>query len=244
MKISRKSVSVIIPVFNEEGRIPNSWVKIESYFSKMSYFKEIIFVNDGSTDRTLVILQNLKANLQVKIISLLKNKGKGFAIKSGVEAASGKIILFMDVDLSTPPETTEKFLKVYKDNCLLIGNRESRLSKLIKRQNYLREKAGQAFTVLANLILKDNCSDYTCGFKVFPASLGRKIFSLAKINRWAFDAEIVFLAKKLGAQVKELPVTWEHRANSRVNLKRDVISTFFELLKIRYFDLTGKYANF
>lgn len=236
-----KRLSIIIPVYNESKRLKNSWEKIKKYFLSKNYLAEIIFVNDGSLDNSLLIIKKFKAKFPIKIITYPKNQGKGFAIRKGVLAASGKIILFMDIDLSTPLEMTENFLNEFEENTLLIGNRESPQSKLIKRQSFFREKMGRIFTLLSNLILRDNCSDYTCGFKIFPTNLGKKIFSKAKINRWAFDAELIFLAKKMGIKVKELPVVWEHKGNSRVNLKKDILYTFFELLKIRYYGLRGNY---
>lgn len=234
MKIKNKSLSILIPLFNESKRLEKSWQKIKKYYENKDYFGELIFINDGSTDNTLKIIKKFKARFPIKIISYQPNCGKGFSIRKGVLEATKKIILFMDLDLSTSLNMTEKFLEEFEDNTLLIGNRESPQSIMIKRQSFFREKMGLAFTRLTNLILGINCSDYTCGFKMFPANLGKKIFSKAKINRWGFDAELIFLAKKLGVKIKELPVVWEHKRNSKVNLKKDIFYTLFELLQIRF----------
>lgn len=236
-----KKLSIVIPLYNEQKRIKGSWKKIQGYFEAKPYVGELIFVNDGCTDNTLKMLRELKANFPVKIVSYPTNRGKGYAIKQGVLASSKDIVLFFDIDLSTALEMTEKFLENFTKNSILIGTRESPQSTLIKRQNFLREKMGRAFTLIVNFVLQSNCSDYTCGFKMFPANLGKKIFSKAKINRWGFDAELIFLAKKFGTKIKEIPVVWEHKKNSKVNLKKDVLYSFFELLKICYYDLLGKY---
>lgn len=244
----KKILSIIFPLFNESKRLKSSLRQIKKYYQNKSYLKEIIFVNDGSTDSSLEIIKKFKANFpianfSIKIISYEFNKGKGHAVRSGVLNAIGKIILFLDLDLSTPPEMTERFLEKFQNNSLLTGNRESELSKLTKRQSFIREKMGFGFTKLTNLVLRMDCFDYTCGFKMFPADLGKKIFSQAKVNRWGFDAEIIFLAKKFGAKIIEIPVIWEHKVNSTVDLKKDIFYTFIELLKIRWFDLAGRYEG-
>jgi len=241
MKPEKKVLSIIFPLFNESARLPPSLEAIKKYYENKSYLGEIIFVDDGSTDNTLKVIKKFKAKFPIKIISSSPNKGKGYAIKRGVLKASKPVILFMDIDLSTSLGMTERFLNEFEGNTLLIGNRESPKSKLIKRQSCLREGMGRTFTLASNIILKNNCSDYTCGFKMFPANLGKKIFSKAKVNRWSFDAELIFLAKKMGAKIKEIPVTWKHKGKSKVNLKKDVFYSLFELLKIRWFDLLGKY---
>lgn len=230
-----KELSVIIPVYNEANRVKKSWKIIKNYFQNNLNNCELIFVNDGSTDNTLNIIKKLKANFPLKIISYSKNQGKGYAVKQGVLAATKNTLLFFDIDLSVPLSTTKKYLRKIDENSLIIGTRKLSGAKLLQRQNFYREKMGQAFTKLTNLILNNNCSDYTCGFKMMPTKLAKEIFKKTKINRWTFDAELIFLAKKMGVKIKEIPVVWKNNSDTRVNLNKDILGSFFDLIKIRFF---------
>jgi dolichyl-phosphate beta-glucosyltransferase len=170
--------------------------------------------------------------------------GKGAAIRTGVASAMGEKILFTDVDLSVPITVLDSFNEAMTEDVdVVIGSREHPDSKIEIKQFWLREMAGYSFTVLTNAVLQVGATDFTCGFKMFRREAARKIFSKQLIKRWAFDAETLFLAKKFGFEVKEMPVTWKHSEGSKVRFPQDLIDSFFGLLQIRINDLMGKYEN-
>lgn len=235
-------ISIIVPVFNEETRVKNNLELINSYLNQKKIKHEIIVVNDGSEDSTLEILSSLEKNLAFKTISHHKNLGKGAAIKSGVNQAEGELILFTDVDLSVPIEFTATYLdELRKDVDVIIGTRANQKSRVQLRQFWLREFMGEMFTVLTNLILQVGVSDFTCGFKLFRREAAKKIFNRQVIKRWAFDAETLFLAKKYGFSVKEIPVVWRHRSGSKVRFPKDLVEALFDLVRIRINSFLGQY---
>lgn len=237
-------ISIIVPVFNEEKRITKN---LEAIFGFIKGFKEeteVVAVDDGSFDQTPKILQQFKESDGLKIFTHKSNLGKGAAIKTGVGNAMGDKMLFTDIDLSVPIEFLDSFNEVLVEGVdIVIGSREHPESQIEVKQFWLREFAGYSFTVLTNAVLQVGVSDFTCGFKLFRREAARKIFSKQVINRWAFDAETLFLAKKYQFEIKEMPVVWRHGEGSKVRFPQDLIDSFFGLLQIRINDLLGKYEN-
>lgn len=226
-------ISIIIPIFNEEKRITNL-LEIYKYFKGKRLNYEIIVVNDGSTDQTVKKLREISKNFKFKLISYQKNRGKGYAIKLGMLVSGGKYRLFTDIDLSTPIGEFDKFLPYLEKYSVIIGSRRIRGSQIIIHQPNIRELMGKGFTQLSQIVLQLNVKDFTCGFKCFSKSASQKIFDKQRINRWGFDAEILFLAKKFGYIIKEIPIQWFNDPRSRVRFPQDVISSFSDLIKIRY----------
>ena len=180
--------------------------------------------------------------MDLKVFTHKTNSGKGAAIRTGVARAAGEKILFTDIDLSVPIEFLDNFNQAMTDEIdIIIGSREHPDSKIEIKQFWLREMAGYSFTVLTNAILQVGASDFTCGFKLFRREAARKIFAKQLINRWAFDAETLFLAKKYEFVVKEEPVVWRHGEGSKVRFPQDLIDSFFGLLQIRINNFLGKY---
>jgi dolichyl-phosphate beta-glucosyltransferase len=231
--------SIIIPCYNEAARI-NNLTKVLQYLHDLGKTWELIVVDDGSTDNTLDMLKSLKDEGAFKIISYKKNRGKGYAVKTGMLAAVGKFRLFMDIDLSTPLVEMEKFSKFVNQYDLVIGTRKMKGAKVLVHQPFIRENLGKFFTLLSQLILNVWVSDFTCGFKCFSEKAARQIFQKTKIFRWGFDSETLFLAKKYGFEIKEVPVTWRDDRQTRVRFPKDLINSLSELLTIRYFDLVKK----
>jgi len=147
----------------------------------------------------------------------------------------------MDIDLATPIKEIEKFWSYRKKYDIIIGSRKIKGANVIKHQPLLREFAGKVFTFLTNLLVTKNISDVTCGFKFYKTEIAKILFAQSKLNDWSFDAEILFLAQKEGYSIKEIPVEWHDDPRTKVNLFKDTIDSFFGLLKIRFFDLAGKY---
>lgn len=236
-------LSVIVPAYNEESRLKEGFNHYYSYLSKLDYAWELIFVNDGSTDRTLQILEKLaKKKLDIKIITYSKNRGKGFAIVVGVRASKGQYVLFTDIDHSVPIETIETFYD-YFDNgySVVIGSRRVYGAKIMIRQNLLRESMGRVFTFLVRFFINWKIRDATCGFKAFERKVAKKLFQKLLIYDWAFDAEILYLCKKYQIKLAQAPVRWSDVRGTKVSLKRDVLRSFVGLLKIRLNDFQRLY---
>ncbi len=238
---SKPFLSVIIPVYNEKERI-NNLIYVYEYLKKQKYSIELIVVDDGSTDNTKRILQKLSKTIPFTLISYEHNKGKGYAIRKGMLYASGSHKLFMDIDLSVPLETIEKFLKEIPKNKIIIASRRIKGANIIERQPIMREVMGRIFTKLSQITLQTNISDFTCGLKCFEQEVAGKIFSRAKIDRWGFDSEIIFIATKFGFQIKEVPVEWSNDSHSKVKFPKDAICSLKELFEIRLNDLLDKYS--
>lgn len=235
-------LSLIFPVYNEEKRLTQSLKRIKAYFSKVNYPYELLFVNDGSTDGSVAsILSERSESKDFLLLSHPRNLGKGAAIRTGVMAAKGDWVLFCDLDLSVSLKTIDIFLQNQTTD-LVIASRRVKGARILTHQNRFREFMGCRFTQLSNLILGINHSDFTCGFKMLKTPVAKELFSLQKLNSWTFDAEILFLAKKLGYKVKELPVDWSDVKGSKVKFPKDLIQSFIDLLKIRYYNLKGCYS--
>lgn len=233
-------LSIIVPVYNETSRLHNL-ASIHKYFDEQSFPFELIVVDDGSTDSTLKQLKTMEKKLKLKIFSYPKNHGKGYAIKTGMKAASGDFLLFTDVDLSTPLDQFQNFLPFLDKFDVIIGTRKNSQAKLIKRQPILRELLGKFFTFISQKTLSVDVSDFTCGFKCFSKRAAKEIFSRALIERWGFDSEILFLAKKKHFKLKEVSVSWKNDPNSKVRFPQDIIRSLQELYLIRKNDFKKLY---
>ncbi|OGD70748.1 hypothetical protein A3A84_03635 [Candidatus Collierbacteria bacterium RIFCSPLOWO2_01_FULL_50_23] len=231
--------SVIVPAYNESGR--NHVREILAYLAKRTETWELIIVNDGSTDDTNKELQKMNRAKKFRLISYEKNQGKGYAVKQGMLAATGEYRLFLDMDLSTPIAEMAKLRPHLGKYDVVIGTRKTKGAKVVVHQPWLRENLGKGFTLLSQLSLGVPVSDFTCGFKCFSAKVAQKVFSHAQINRWGFDAEILFLAHKYGYVIKEIPVSWTDDSRTRVKFPEDLVNSLSELIAIRVNDLTGKY---
>jgi len=233
-------ISLVIPIFNEEERAYNLYI-LWRYIKNKKYIKELILVNDGSTDKTLTLLKEFKKKARCKIISYRKNKGKGYAVKKGVLSARGTHIAFIDIDLSTPPKMIGELNKIIKNNDVIVGTRKNNNAILLKRQAKMRELMGTFFTSLSQRITGVEVSDFTCGFKCFRKRAALKIFSKQRVDGWAFDAESLFLAHKYGFSINELPVEWTNMKGTKVRFPQDAIQSFLDLIRIRINDILEKY---
>jgi len=233
-------LSLVIPIFNEEKRIHNLNI-LWDYIKNKKYIKELIVVNDGSTDKTKTYISEFQKKTKCQVISYRKNKGKGYAVKRGILTARGNYIMFMDVDLSTPPKMIGKVKNFLKGKDMVVGTRKNDKAILLQRQTRVREEMGKLFTTLSQKIVGVGVSDFTCGFKCFSKTAAKKIFSKQRIYGWAFDAESLFLAKKYGFSVSEFPVEWKDVRGTKVRFPQDAILSFINLIQIRINDILEKY---
>lgn len=237
------TLSLVIPTYNESRRIARAFSALTAFKSiKDIKIEELIFVNDGSSDNTLSLLKKFKSKYPVKIITYKKNMGKGYAVRRGMLASKSEYTLLMDADIAVPLADISKFLPYMKAGLdVIIGTRKNGHSTVTVHQPWLRENMGKVFTAISKFVLGMNVTDFTCGFKMFKKPAKQAVFRRAQINRWGYDSEILFLAHKLGYNMVEKSVTWADQKNTKVNLLKDSINSFKELLQIRALYFTGKY---
>ena len=238
---NKPEISIIVPVYNEENRVEKGIKGILDYLSLNKFSWELIIVDDGSTDRTVNIVNKLIGKLTNAYLLKSKHLGKGGAIKSGVAKANGSWLVFLDVDLATPMSELEKFLPFKKNYQVIIGSRKMKGADVQIHQPKFREFSGKIFTFLTNILVTKDISDITCGFKMYKSDLAKIIFKQSILTDWSFDAEILFLAQKQKAKIKEVPVVWRDDPRTKVNLGKDAADAFLGLLKIRANNILGKY---
>lgn len=228
-------LSVVIPIYNEQTIIKNTIYNISNYFLKLNKIEfEIIVINDGSNDNSKEILTKLEFTNLI-VLDNHTNLGKGAALKKGVEVARGDVVLFTDADLSTPIKHFDDLYKKYLEGFdIVIGSRSKKDSNILIKQNLIRIIAGRLFNYTVRCILNIKYSDTQCGFKLFDTKIIKKVVKHSIINKFAIDAEILFLAKKLNYKVYEKGVFWLNNKNTSVKLISDSINMFCDLLKIRF----------
>jgi dolichyl-phosphate beta-glucosyltransferase len=235
------SLSIIFPVFNEELRINNSLNKINKCIkvSKLKYL-EIIFIDDGSTDKTLSIIKNfiseIKNNKKIRVLLIknYRNFGKGYSLKKGILHSRAEWILTLDIDLSVNINQYQKWFlnrKSQKKYLIYFGSRNHPNSKV--KKIFSRYLLGQFFRFIIYFLFKIKFYDTQCGYKLYKNTIANKIFSKLKDNRFAHDVEIVLIASFMKILIKEMPVDWVHKNHGKVNIFRDVFIMFWDLLMIK-----------
>jgi dolichyl-phosphate beta-glucosyltransferase len=237
-------LSIIIPAYNEEERISAVLQKAISFLNTKGYSFETIVVDDGSSDNTVGIVEGFSKAGGIPLL-LLKNginHGKGYAVRRGVLLSKGDYVLFSDADLSTPIEEMEKFLPFLRNGYdIVIGSRALKDSRLVVRQPWYRERMGKIFNLLVQILIMQGIKDTQCGFKIFKSEVAKKIFSFARINRFAFDVEALFIAKKFGYRIQDVPVVWINSPNSRVHILKDSFRMIADLFRIIVYNFNGRY---
>ncbi|MBI2662481.1 glycosyltransferase family 2 protein [Candidatus Woesearchaeota archaeon] len=235
------NLSIVIPAYNEEKRIKNTLESV-IYFLKNSEkinSYEIIIVDDGSNDNTFSSIQK---NKYITVLKNSVNKGKGYSIKKGVLRAKCDFILFMDSDLATPMKELDTLYQSILDGYdFVVASRNLKGSNIVVKQSKYRQFAGQFFPFFVNIIVGLKFKDTQCGFKLMKAEPAKKIFSIMTIDRFAFDVEMLYLAKNYGYKVAEVPVTWVDQKGSTVHFLKDSWRMLHDLFKIRVNTILGKY---
>lgn len=238
-------ISIVIPAYNEECRLPKTLLSIVGYFGRRKLTYEIIVVDDGSRDHTVQQVQQFQIHSpQVKLLSLPQNRGKGFAVRSGVLSARGKLILFNDADGATPIEEIERLENaIHSGAQVAIGSRALISKDTHVETHWHRIVLGRMFNAVVNFLLLPGIADTQCGFKMFLKPVAHSIFSKQTADRFSFDVEVLFLARKFGYTITEVPVNWVNQPGSKVNLVRDSARMFFDMVKFRIRDLLGWYGE-
>jgi dolichyl-phosphate beta-glucosyltransferase len=235
--------SFVIPAYNESVRIRPTLDELLRYTQEQNWTVEILVVNDGSTDDTAQIIREYgKLHPQVLLVENPGNRGKGFSVRNGMLHARGDICLFTDADLSSPiTEAHRLFGAIDQGADIAIGSRWLQSELQTERQPLYRQAFGRIFNLVLRMILGLRFADTQCGFKAFRRDAAQRIFPSQKIERWGFDPEILFLARRAGLQVDEVPVLWAHSEGTRLNPFRDGFRMFVEVLRIRWYAISGEY---
>jgi glycosyltransferase involved in cell wall biosynthesis len=237
------SLSIIIPAYNEESRLPSTLKTVTSYLARRDWsFYEIIVVDDGSKDGTVAAVEAFQGQGHpIRILKNPGNRGKGYAVRHGMLEAGAEWLLFSDADLSTPIEEFEKlYAAVSGEVPIAVGSRALDRSLIGVHQSPFRERAGQLFNFAMRLALGLELHDTQCGFKLFHRDAAREIFSRQRLERFSFDAEILFIARKLGYRAAEVPVRWNNVEGTKVGMWSGARS-FLDLVTIRWNAARGIY---
>jgi len=237
--------SIVIPAYNEAQRLGATLERLLGYLAKKGWNAEILVVNDGCRDSTAEIVKSCAAcNPSVRLIENPGNRGKGYSVRNGMMNARGQILLFSDADLSSPIEESEKlFAALAAGADVAIGSRWVQAELQTQRQPLHRQLFGRVFNLLLRITLGLKFKDTQCGFKAFTRKASDTLFPRQRIERWGFDPELLFLANKFGLKVAEVPVAWAHSEGTRISPLKDGIKMFVEMLRIRWYGLTGKYDS-
>ncbi|MBZ5657147.1 MAG: glycosyltransferase family 2 protein [Acidobacteriia bacterium] len=237
--------SFIIPAYNESGRIRPTLDEILRYTAEQDWDAEILVVDDGSRDDTPdVIREYARAHSQIRLLQNPGNRGKGFSVRNGMLHARGDLCLFTDADLSSPISEAQKLFEAIRAGAdVVIGSRWLRAELQTERQPLYRQAFGRIFNLVLRVFLGVHFKDTQCGFKAFRREAAQRIFPLQKIERWGFDPEILYIARRMGLKVAEVPVLWAHSEGTRLHPFRDGLRMFVDVLHIRWNALTGAYST-
>jgi dolichyl-phosphate beta-glucosyltransferase len=238
-------ISIVVPAYNESTRLGRTLDQILDFVRECEWAAEIIVVDDGSRDGTAELVREYaRHNAIVRLVQNPGNRGKGYSVRNGVLHARGAIILFSDADLSSPIEEATKLIEALEAGAdVAIGSRWVQSELQTHRQSVARQMMGRAFNVLLRLLLSLDFKDTQCGFKAFRRGAAHALFSSQTIEGWGFDPEILFLARRMGLKVAEVPVVWAHDEGTRIHPIVDGSKMAIEIMRIRWNSILGKYGD-
>ena len=239
--MSTPHLSIIIPAYNEERRLPNTLAQVFSFLAEQEYTAEVIVVENGSSDKTLNLAQEISASFPNLFVFHNDEAGKGKAVQRGMLEARGQYRIFCDADLSMPIEEVARFIPPHNDTDIVIASREVEGAVRYDEPEQ-RHITGRVFNWLIRLLAIPGIHDTQCGFKGFRADVAEDLFQHQTIDGWAFDVELLYIAQMRGYEIVELPIPWYYRQESKINVIRDSVNMFFDILKIRSNARQGKYA--
>jgi glycosyltransferase involved in cell wall biosynthesis len=238
------SLSIVIPAFNEELRLPASLERIAAYLKNSNRETEVLVVDDGSRDRTAAVAESFRNRIPgLRVIANGSNRGKGFSVGHGMQEARMDLVLFSDADLSAPIEEADKLVAALDQYDVAIGSRALDRSLIAVHESAFREFAGIVFNWIVRFVLRLPFVDTQCGFKAFRREKCKIIFEQQRIERFGFDPELLYLARHHGLSAVEIPVRWAHSPATKVNMLRDSVQMFLDIFTIRWNAMMGRYSK-
>jgi dolichyl-phosphate beta-glucosyltransferase len=238
--VSGLSLSVVIPAYNEARRLPATLVRVREHLAARGLTHEIVVVDDGSADDTAAVAR--AAGDAVRVLRHEPNRGKGYAVRRGMLAATGERRLMTDADLSTPIDELARLeAEVDRGFDVAIGSRAVAGARIEVRQPAYREAMGRLFNVLVQALLLPGLSDTQCGFKLFTAAAAAAAFGACRLDGFCFDVEALYVARRHGLRIAEVPIVWRNDAATRVGIGGGG-AAFLDLLRIRLLALRGAYG--
>jgi len=244
MSLGAPDISIIVPSYNEERRLPETLERIAAYARASGREAEILVVDDGSTDGTAAVAESFRSKFgALRVLSNGVNRGKGYSVRHGIREARGRIVLFTDADLSAPIEEADKLFAALEAYDIAIGSRALDRGLISIHQSQFREFAGVIFNTIVRLCLRLPFVDTQCGFKAFRREPCRIIFEQQRIERFGFDPELLYLARRHGLRAVEIPVRWGHSPATKVSMFRDSLQMFLDVFIIRWNAIAGRYPR-
>jgi len=244
MSSSGFDLSIVIPSYNEESRLPATLDRIADYLETYRGTAEVLVVDDGSEDATARAAEGYRGKIpSLRVVLNGANRGKGYSVRHGMQEARGRIALFTDADLSAPIEEAGKLIDALENNDVAIGSRAVDRTLITVHESLFREFAGILFNKIVRIILWLPFVDTQCGFKAFRREKCGIIFSQQRIERFGFDPELLYLARRHGLRTAEIPVRWGHSAATKVSMLRDSFQMFMDVFAIRWNALRGRYPR-
>ena len=236
-------LSVIIPAFNEARRLPRYLEKVLAFLDGSTLAYEVIVVDDGSSDGTAdVVMQVCRSCTNLRLVRLAENRGKGFAVKTGMHAAKGALRLFADADGATPIDEVERLMAAISSGAeIAVGSRALKAENCIVKGRWSRKVIGTIFNCVVRMMAVKGICDTQCGFKLFSEAAAERIFPLQRINGFGFDVEVLFIAQRCGYRIAEIPVNWTDIKGTKVDVVRDSFRMFCDVIRTRVNSLLGVY---
>ena len=232
-ELGQPEISVVIPAYNEAEGIQAALAQVAAYFRSRAIAGEIVVVDDGSTDGTARLAS--QASVPVRVLVNEQNRGKGYSVRRGILSARGRYVGFADADMATPIDQLDKVREALESGAdVIIGSRALPESQIAKHQPWWRERAGKLFGSFVRTVLLPGIADSQCGFKFFTAAAAQAIFSQQRLEGWAFDVELLYLARRLSCNIVQVPVRWIDEPHSRVRMLRDGPRMLVDVLRIRW----------
>src|SRR5580700_8088011 len=243
--MSELTHSFILPAYNESERLATSIPKVLEYVRDRGLRAEIIVVNDGSTDTTAdVVRQFAVTNPMIVLLENPGNRGKGYSVRNGMLHSNGAVALFTDADLSSPITEADKLFAALANGAdIAIGSRWLKRELQTERQPILRQLYGRLFNLGLRIVLGLGYRDTQCGFKAFTRNAIQIVFTRQRVERWGFDPELLFLARKFKLKTVEVPVEWAHDHRSKISPLRDGLRMGSEVLQVRWNEIRGRYEQ-
>lgn len=241
---ARPLLSIIIPAYNEEERLPESLKEIVDFADRQPYGIEVIVVDDGSEDGTATVVDEFHSRYPFLSVARNPHRGKGYAVKTGMLTARGEYLFLCDADLSMSIDQVETFLPPHQEEGydIVIGSREIEGAKRYDEPVY-RHFMGRIFNFIVRIFAVRGFQDTQCGFKSFKHDAARDVFSLQTMDGFGFDVEVLFIAQQKGYRILELPIGWCHVSNSRISPLRDTFKMVRDVLRVRWNDWCGVYSK-